>query len=95
MQDCDLRIIGFDEGEGKLKGTLGAIVVDYKGNPLNVGGGFSLDDREFFWYNKDRLLGRVIKVRYFEETQNKDGIKSLRFPVFEELREEGKEESYE
>ena len=94
MQDCDLQIVGFVEGEGRLKGTLGAITVDYKGNPLNVGGGFSLDDREFFWYNKDKLLSRVIKVRYFEETQNKDGIKSLRFPVFEELREEGKEVSY-
>lgn len=94
MQDCDLKIIGFIEGEGRLKGTLGAIVVDYKGNPLNVGGGYSLDDRDFFWYNKDKLMGRIIKVRYFEETQNKDGVKSLRFPVFEELREEGKEESY-
>lgn len=95
MQDCDLEIIGFVEGEGKLKGTLGAIIVNYKGNPLNVGGGYSLDDRDYFWYNRNMLMGRIIKVRYFEETQNKEGIKSLRFPVFEELREEGKEESYE
>ena len=95
MQDCDLKIIGFVEGEGRLKGTLGAIVVDYKGNPLYVGGGYTIDDRANFWYNKDNLIGRVIKVRYFEETQNKDGVKSLRFPIFEELREMGKEVSYE
>ena len=94
MQDVDLTITGFEEGSGRLSGTLGRINVDYKGNTLGVGGGFSDEQRKWFWENKDTLLGRVISVQYFEETQNADGLPSLRFPVFKELREEGKEVSY-
>lgn len=94
MQDVDLKITGFEEGSGRLSGTLGRINVDYKGNTLGVGGGFSDEQRKWFWENKDTLIGRVISVQYFEETQNANGIPSLRFPVFKELREEGKEVSY-
>ena len=95
MQDCDLKIIGFEEGTGKNKGTLGAVIVDYKGFAVKVGSGFTDEDRKYFWENKDKLFGRVITVQYFEETTNKkDNSLSLRFPVFLELREEGKEVSY-
>lgn len=95
MQDCDLKIIGFEEGTGKNKGTLGAIIVDYKGFEVKVGSGFTDEDREYFWNNQNELLGRVITVQYFEETTNKkDNSLSLRFPVYKELREKGKEVSY-
>lgn len=39
MQDCDLRIMGVEEGKGRFAGTLGALIVDYKGHPLGVGSG--------------------------------------------------------
>ena len=95
MQDCDLKIIGFEEGTGKNKGTLGAIIVDYKGFEVKVGSGFTDEDRKYFWDNQNELLGRVITVQYFEETTNKkDNSLSLRFPVYRELREKGKEVSY-
>lgn len=95
MQDCDLKIIGFEEGTGKNKGTLGAIIVDYKGFEVKVGSGFTDQDRDYFWNNQKELLGRVITVQYFEETTNKkDNSLSLRFPVYLELRELGKEVSY-
>ena len=95
MQDCDLKIIGFEEGTGKNKGTLGAVIVDYKGFEVKVGSGFTDQDRDYFWANQKELLGRVITVQYFEETTNKkDNSLSLRFPVYLELREEGKEVSY-
>lgn len=94
MQDCDLKIIGFEEGSGRLSGTLGRINVDYKGNKLGVGSGFSDSDRAYFWKHQNELLGRVITVQFFEETEDKDGIKSLRFPVYKEIRELGKEVSY-
>lgn len=95
MQDCDLKIVGFEEGTGKNKGTLGAVIVDYKGFKVKVGSGFTDEDRRYFWENRDQLLGRVITVQYFEETTNKkDNSLSLRFPVFVDLREEGKEVSY-
>ena len=97
MYTCDLRIIGFEEGlvGTKFEGTLGAVVVDYKGYSVKVGSGFSEEDRTFFWNNQESLLGRVMEVQYFEETQDADGNLSLRFPVYVQLREEGKEVSYD
>jgi len=94
MQECDLKIIGFEEGTGRLTGTLGRINVEYKENILGVGSGFSDSDRSYFWIHQNELIGRIISVQYFEETQDKNGNKSLRFPVFKELREIGKSVSY-
>lgn len=95
MQSADLRIIGFEEGTGKNKGTLGAVIVDYKGNQVKVGSGFSLDDRDYFWNNREELMGTIIEVQYFEESQNqKNDSISLRFPVFLRRREDKDEVSY-
>lgn len=90
----DLRIIGFEEGDGKYKGTLGAIHVDYKGYDVGCGSGFTDEQREYFWSNKEDLLGRVVEIKFFEESKNKDGGISLRFPTFVRLREEDKKVSY-
>ena len=94
MQDCDLEITGVQEGQGKFSGTLGALVVDYKGTPVGVGSGLSDEMRRMIWDDPDRYIGRVATIQYFETTHDKDGKESLRFPVFKELREEGKEVSY-
>lgn len=94
MQDCDLRIIDAEEGSGRFAGTLGALVVDYRGNELRVGSGFTQAERDMFWKDPGAYIGRVITVQYFEVTEDKDGKLSLRFPVFLRLREEGKDVSY-
>lgn len=94
MQTVDLRIVGFEEGQGKNVGKLGALLVDFKGGIVKVGSGFSDFDREYIWNNQHLYLGRVVEVSYFEVSKNKDGKESLRFPVFKEIREFGKEVSY-
>lgn len=94
MQDADLQIIGYEEGSGRFSGTLGALIVDYKGTPVGVGSGLSDEDRKFFWNNQSQCLGQVVTIQFFEETHDKNGKPSLRFPVYKELREEGKEVSY-
>lgn len=94
MQDVDLEIVGFQEGNGKYSGTLGALIVDYKGSDVGVGSGLSNADRDEIWYNRGKYLGRIATIQYFEETQDADGKPSIRFPVFKEIREEGKEISY-
>lgn len=92
----DLKVVDVVEGDGRLKGTLGALVVDYKGNTVNVGSGFSDAQRKEFWENRDSIIDRVIEVKYKEITKNKDtGLESLQFPVFISLREKGKEVSYD
>ena len=91
----DLRILSTEEGSGRLQGTLGAFVVDYKGNALHVGSGMTDGQREEFWKDRDALIDRVIEVKYKEEScDKKTQNSSLQFPIFVALREPGKTESY-
>ena len=78
FHDVDLKIEKLLEGTGKHSGKLGSVVVDYNGVDVQVGSGFSDDLRKAIWDNPAGFLGRVIEVRYQEETP--DG--SLRFPTF-------------
>jgi DNA ligase-1 len=95
MQTMDLEIIGFEEGEGRLAGTLGAILVRYKnGNVVKVGSGFSDQLRREIWQNRNSHLGTICEIQYFEETTNADGGESLRFPIFKDFRHDKLEADY-
>jgi DNA ligase-1 len=86
MNTLDLEIIGFEEGEGRLAGTLGAILVEYKNNVVKVGSGFSDELRAEIWKDRGLWFGRICEIQYFEETTNQNGGISLRFPVFKDVR---------
>ena len=92
---CDIKIVGFEEGEGRLKGTLGAVVVRYKDNNVNVGSGYTDAERKDIWEHKDTLLGRIIEVKYKEESKDKTtGLLSLQFPTFVCIKTDKSEPSY-
>ena len=92
----DLRVIDLEEGSGRLKGTLGAFVVRYKDNILHVGSGMTDEQRMIFWNDRESLIDRMIEVKYKEESWDKEtGKPSLQFPIFVQLRELGKQESYD
>lgn len=87
MSTVDLEVVGYEEGSGRLSGTLGAILVRYKdGNVVKVGSGFSDELRTLIWTEPSDIVGKIVEVQYFEETTNADGGKSLRFPVFKDFR---------
>lgn len=87
MNTLDLEIIGFEEGSGKYKDTLGAILVRYKnGNTVKVGSGFTDWLRSEIWNNQNKYLGVVSEIQFFETTTNDDGGESLRFPIFKDFR---------
>ena len=87
MNTLDLEVVGYEEGSGRLAGTLGAIHVRYKnGNIVKVGSGFSDELRALIWLEPRDILGKIVEVQYFEETTNADGGISLRFPVFKDFR---------
>ena len=89
FQDTEVKVIGFQEGTNKYAGTLGALVCEYKCSTVDVGSGFSDALRDEIWANKDAWLGKIITVKYFEETYNSaTGLPSLRFPVFIRVRED-------
>lgn len=95
---ADLKVIGYEEGTGRNSGRLGALVVDYKGNEVKVGSGFTDEQRESLWLCRDHekmtLIGKIIEVQYFEETKNDQGGTSLRFPTFLRVRDDKTEPSY-
>lgn len=92
----DLPVVDVLEGDGRLKGTLGALVVKYKDNTVNVGSGFDDETRRRFWNNRELLIGRVVEVKYKEISKDKKtGLESLQFPIFVRLREENKCVSYD
>lgn len=89
----DLKVIGVEEGSGRLKGTLGAIVVDYKGNEVRVGSGFDDATRNTVWKNKDDYIDTIACVKYKEISRDKKtGQESLQFPIFVMFRDDKMEE---
>lgn len=74
---ADVKIIGFIAGDGKHKGRLGALDVefDYEGlkNKCSIGTGFSDEEREEIWQNQKDYLGKIIEVNYQKITKNDSG----------------------
>lgn len=92
----DLPIIAIEEGQNRLAGTLGALVVDFKGNQVRVGSGFDDDLRSSVWGDKDRYIGQLAEVKYKSITKDKrTGKESLQFPVFQRFRFDKNEVSYD
>lgn len=95
FEEMDLIVTGVEEGSNSNKGKLGALICEIEHPTLGhieakVGSGYSEDERIRFWEMKNELIGRTISVQYFEQTENTSThIKSLRFPVFLELKEAG------
>ena len=64
---------------------LSCVMINHKGHTVRVGSGFAIDQRQEFYQNPRKILGKKITVQYFEETKNQDGGLSLRFPTFKFL----------
>lgn len=83
FEDGDVLVTDVLEGEGRLKGKLGKIEVQFKyeNNIYTnyIGSGFSDDDREYFWNNKEKLIGKIITIKYFELSKNEKGGIGFRF----------------
>ncbi|NBU33530.1 hypothetical protein EBS40_02780 [bacterium] len=64
---------------------LSCVTIKHKGYDVRVGSGFSIEQRQEFYKNPKKILGKIITVQYFSESQNQDGGISLRFPTFKIL----------
>lgn len=88
----DLTVVGLEEGTGRNSGRLGALVCegedDGKFIQVNVGSGYSDEDRDSYWANSNDIIGRTAEILCDVITQNKDGTYSLRFPRFVRFRDD-------
>ena len=97
FDEMDLIVKDVEEGTNSNKGRLGALICEIEHPTLGhieakVGSGYSEEERIRLYEMKNELIGRVISCQYFEQTINTTtNVKSLRFPVFLELKEEGQE----
>ena len=66
------------------------VVIEHKGSRVQVGSGFSHEQKRYYYENPSEILGKQITVQYFEETQNQHGEHSLRFPVIKAVYETGR-----
>ena len=66
------------------------VIIEHKGNRVQVGSGFSLEEKRNFFKNPHKILNKTITVQYFEETTNQNGTHSLRFPVVKAVYENGR-----
>jgi len=85
VETLDLPVVGFYLGTGKNAERLGGLIVETEtGVKVQVGGGYSDQQRDEFWEKRESFIGKIIEVKCQEKT--KDG--SLRFPVFLRVRED-------
>jgi len=97
--DADVKVIGMEEGTGKNRGRLGAVVIE--GNcrtsklttdtifvtGCKCGTGFTDEQRREFWEDKSLLMGKTIEVLYMQTSKNKDGTPALRMPRFKAIKD--------
>lgn len=90
--EVSLAVVAIEEGTGKNQGRMGALICegedDGKAIAVNVGSGFTDDQRIEFWTNKESLVGQIVEVRADAATisQDSESTWSLRFPRFLRFR---------
>jgi DNA ligase-1 len=87
FSDAEAEIIGYVEEvtskDRKPKNALGKFLCRTPdGVEFGVGGGFSREERIKFWKDKDKMIGQIVKYKYF----NIGVITAPRFPSFIGIR---------
>lgn len=87
----DLKILDFYEGTGKNAGSLGGIIVRYKGQRNKVGGGFSDKLRAEIWNNPEKYRYLIAEILFQDETK----YGNMRHSRLHKIRYDKSEESYD
>lgn len=88
--NADVLVKSVYEGTGKYKGMLGGVVVHFKNEEydfeVGLGSGFEDEERKLYWQYPELIIGKIVDVRYFEISSNKNEGFSLRFPTYKGIR---------
>ncbi len=59
---------------------------------VGSGSGFTIDQRREFYAHPERIVGKTVTIKFFEETTDQNGNHSLRFPVVKHIYNDGRDE---
>ena len=90
--DCvNASIRWTEDGKQIERECLSSIEIEHKGNKVSVGSGFSKEQRMYYYEQPEELIGKIVTIQYFEESQNQNGGYSLRFPVVKHIYKNGRD----
>ena len=94
-ENLDLKIIDCYYGNGKFVNQINGVVVENKDGTIksDASSGISDFDRELLTklHNENELIGRIVEISFRELQPSKDGVSSLKFPVFVRIRDDKNE----
>lgn len=92
FKDMELEVLDVRSGDMVMNGEdttcAAALICDYQGERLPVGSGMDWAERLAFHKNPSSIVGKLITVKYFSESVDRHGKKSLIWPVFVGVRNE-------
>ena len=80
-----------ENGKQVERECLSNITIEHKGCKVNVGSGFSKEQREMYFKSPQDIIGKTVTIQYFEESKNQNGGFSLRFPVLKHVYTNGRD----
>ena len=80
-----------ENGKQIERECLSSITIEHKGCKVNVGSGFSKEQREMYYESPQDIIGKTVTIQYFEESKNQNGGFSLRFPVLKHVYTNGRD----
>lgn len=84
---CDLLVVDWEEGTGRNKGRLGALVCETSDGKIRVSVGTGFSDQQRTVLVPDMILDTVVEVLYNERiTKKAGGLDSLFLPRFLKIR---------
>lgn len=86
LSENDGVIKGVYEGEGENTGRLGGIQITYKDTIINIGSGFSRDERIDYWAHPEKLIGKVASYKFTTESTDQNQDTNVRFGRWKGLR---------
>ena len=87
VQTMDLRIVGWNEGNGKYIGAIGSFICQTDDGKYQVNVSGMPDDMHYS--DPDKWMNKIIEVAYFDVSQSKNNsYKSLRFPRLKRIRDD-------
>lgn len=99
MQDAEYKVVNLESAVQRIidcgkeieELMLKSVIIEHKGNTVNVGSGFTIEERQYYHKNPNEILGKIITVQYFGETTDQYGKHSLRFPVLKVIHGKNRE----